>query len=70
VTRARLALTMLAALLLAAGYARSQLAWFSGAAAGYARWIDQPPVQIAALALVVLATILALIPEPEEQTGQ
>ena len=67
-TRIRTLLTIVTALLLTLGYSASQLAWFAGpdAASEYARKIDQPPVRLLALVLLVAAVVLAFVPEREE----
>ena len=68
-TLARQGLTILVALLLAAGYALSQQAWFAGTAADYAKAVDRPLVQFSALALLALALLLALVPDRTEEDG-
>lgn len=50
---ARLLLAILALILIGGGYAASQLAFFGGRSAEYARSIDQAPIAMLALVLLV-----------------
>lgn len=56
-TKARTFLAVLVLLLLTAGYAASQYAYFSGTIVDYSKRIDTPP--ISHLALVVFLAIVA-----------
>jgi hypothetical protein len=73
----RFAVSAVALVLLAAGYAASQLAYFDQSegpgvkAYEYALKVDQGPVVYGALGLLVLALVLAVVPhgaETEEQS--
>jgi len=61
----RLVVSVFGVLGLAAGYAASQFAYFSGRAAEYAEAANQPVVRYASLGLLAIAVILALIPDRE-----
>ena len=62
----RTALTAAALLLLCAGYAASQIALFEGRAADSAARVDVPPVWNLSGLFLVLAIVLAFIPEREQ----
>lgn len=51
--------------LLGGGYFGSQLAVLKGTASEFAYRMDQPPVRLFALALLVGAIVLAFVPEAE-----
>lgn len=53
--------------LLGAGYAASQWAFFTGQSARYAEQVDSTPIRILALLILGLAIALGLLPEKEEQ---
>lgn len=53
----RLGISCLGLLLLAGGYAASQMAYWQGRAADFARQIDTPPV-VALSAIVLIASLL------------
>lgn len=61
----RFSITVLALSALAAGYAASQVAFFTGRAPEYAAAVDRPAIRFAALLLLLLAVIAALIPAKE-----
>jgi hypothetical protein len=63
----RTALTAAALCLLCAGYAASQIALFQGRAADYAARVDVAPVWNLSGLLLVLAVILAFIPDRDEE---
>jgi hypothetical protein len=62
----RYSLTVVALLGLTLGYASSQRAFFTAQAAEYAERVAQPPIKMAALGLLLLAVVLAFIPERSE----
>lgn len=62
----RLTVALAGALLMAAGYFASQIAYFSGRAVNYAESIDQSAVRLLALVLLGGALILGSIAPPEE----
>lgn len=64
----RTALTAAALSLLCAGYAASQIAYFTGRFVDYALRVDAPPVQHLALLFLVSAVILAFIPERTDES--
>lgn len=66
----RLALTVLSVGLLVLGYGYSQLSYFRGEASSYARWIDQPPVQYGATALLLVCIVLSLVRDREPESDQ
>jgi hypothetical protein len=61
----RTALTAAALLLLCAGYAASQIAYFQGRFAEYSAKVDTPSIQHLALAFLIAAIVLALVPDKE-----
>jgi hypothetical protein len=52
-------------LVLGGGYAASQYAVFTGTTESYAKKIDSPQTQLIALAILVAAIVLALLPNKE-----
>lgn len=66
----RTALTAAALCLLCAGYAASQIALFQGRAADYAARVDSPPVWTLSGLMLLLAIILAFVPDRDEEVGQ
>ena len=61
----RTALTAAALFLLCAGYAASQIALFQGRVADYSARVDVPPVWNLSGIFLLLAIVLAFIPERE-----
>ncbi len=61
----RLALSVLIIILLAAGYAGSQMATLNGTAADWAQKVDRPPVVTLALVLFLVAIVLSLVRDRE-----
>lgn len=59
----RTALTVAALCLLSAGYAASQIAFFTGRFAQYAASVDTPPVRTLSGLFLVAAIALAFIPD-------
>jgi hypothetical protein len=66
----RFAFSAVALLLLAGGYAASQLAYFRGEWSEYAHKVDQPAVVFVALAVFLIALGLAFVPSDEEVRDQ
>lgn len=66
----RTALTAAALCLLCAGYAASQIALFQGRAADYASRVDTPPVWALSGLLLVVAIVLAFVPDRDEEVEQ
>lgn len=62
---ARLIVGVLLAVLLTAGYAASQWMTLQGRAAEWAAKVDQPPIRLLALVLLLAATALAFVPDRE-----
>jgi hypothetical protein len=62
----RVVLSAISVLLLLAGYLASQWASLSGSAASYAEKVDQPPIRMLALLLLVAAIVLAFVPARED----
>jgi succinate dehydrogenase hydrophobic anchor subunit len=62
----RVVLSAVSVILLLAGYLASQYTALNGTASDYASKVDQPPVRLLALLLLVAAVVLAFIPEREE----
>lgn len=65
--RIRLVLAAISALLLAAGYAASQLAYFNGTADAYAAKVDQGPIIGLSLVLFLVAIVLGFVPQKEDE---
>ena len=63
----RTALTVAALFLLGGGYAASQIALFEGRAADYAGRVDVPPIWNLSGLLLLLAVVLAFIPDRDEE---
>lgn len=63
----RFSITVLALLALAAGYAASQFAFFTGQALNYAGAVDQPFVKWVALILLVFAVAVSIVPDREQE---
>jgi hypothetical protein len=63
---ARVALVLVAALLVGGGYAVSQAAFFGQTTEQYIRALDQSPVPILALLILAAAVVLAFLPSNEE----
>jgi hypothetical protein len=61
----RYSISALVLLGLAAGYAASQLAFFSGQAAEFARAVDRPAVKWLALGVLLTAILFAFISEKD-----
>ena len=66
----RLALTVLSIGLLGVGYFASQWHYFRRESAGWAAWIDQPPVQYGATALLVLCVVFALVRDRQAESDE
>jgi len=65
--RIRLLLAAISAVLLAAGYAASQLAYFQGTPDTYAAKVDQGPVIGLTLLLFLVAVVLGFLPDREDE---
>lgn len=65
----RYALSVLTVLLLAAGYGASQFAFFGGETAAYAQRVDQPPVRMLSLILLLAAVALAFVRDEDVKRG-
>lgn len=61
----RTAVGLTGALLLAGGYFASQWSFFSGDTAGYIARLDASPVPMVALAVLLAAIVLCIVPERE-----
>jgi hypothetical protein len=62
---ARTVLSAIALLLLGAGYVASQASVLTGSQLSYHAKVDQPPIRMLAMLLLVAAVVLAFIPERE-----
>lgn len=65
--RIRLLLAAISILMLVAGYATSQYAYFNGTAPDYAAAVDRPPVVVVALLIFVAAVVLGFLPDREDR---
>ena len=62
----RHSITVVALLALAAGYAASQYAFFTGRAPEYAQAVDRPIIKVLALLLLLAAIAFSFAPDKEE----
>lgn len=62
----RLAVTICAAVLLAGGYVASQWAFFMGDPAAYVQRLDESPVPMISLAILIAAIVLCFVPDKAE----
>lgn len=63
----RTALTVAALVLLSAGYAASQIAYFQGRFIEYAARVDTPPVWALSGLLLLVAVVLTFVPDRDEE---
>lgn len=66
----RTALTVAALVLLSAGYAASQIAYFQGQFIEYAARVDSPPVRALSGLILLAAVVLAWIPDRDEEPAK
>ena len=62
----RYSISVVALLALAAGYAVSQYAFFTGRAPEYAQTVDRPAVKFLALAILIVAIAFSFVHDKEE----